>query len=344
MKQYLHMVLLLLCFWAVTYRALAQAGAGMKVGPHQEAYRDSIMNSHYKWTFPIWGKRLSKKGFDLQYPFGVGLNPYTGSQKVSISDLTVGINGRTPVPMDFIKFGEVKASISSVTVRPDVWIFPFMDVYAIGGATYTRTKVNVVEPVQFSTEAKFNGSTWGLGTTIAGGYHGMITIIDLNHTWSFLGNIQGSVQATMFTPRVGMSFPINEAHPNKSLAAWVGITGFFVGRTTEGSVSLNSLNPSGGKADMQGIVDSVSAWYQGLKPAQQYVVKQVAQNVLDKINGLKPVDLTVQYSLKKRPTSTWSMVAGAQYQLSHTWQVRAEAGFLGGRQSFLLSGNYRFRW
>jgi hypothetical protein len=340
-KQLTYMVLLLMGL-TLAQDVCAQAGAGMKLGPREKTYKDSIMNSNYKWIFPIWGQRLSRKGFDLQYPLGVGLNPYIGSQKVSISDLQVGVNGRTPVPLDFIKFGEVKASVSSITVRPDIWIFPFLDVYAIGGATFTRTNVNVAQPVQFSTEAKFNGSTWGFGTTLAGGYHGMITIIDLNHTWSFLGNIQGSVQGTMFTPRLGMSFPFEE-HPNRSIAVWVGASGFFVGRTTQGTVSLNSLNPNGNKGDMQNIVDSVSAWYQGLKPAQQYVVKQIAQHVLDKINGLKPVDLSIQYSLKKRPISNWSMVAGAQYQISHTWQIRAEAGFLGGRQAFLLSGNFRFR-
>lgn len=320
----------------------AQAGAGMKFGPKQRAYIDSIKKSDYKWIFPIWGKRLSKKGFDLQYPIGIGLNPFAASQKVIISDLAVGINGKDPVPMDFIKFGEVKANVRTVTIRPDLWIFPFMDIYAIGGVTYTQTNVSITAPIAFSTKANFNGTTFGVGTTLAGGYHGIITIIDLNHTWSTLGNIKGSVQATMFAPRLGMTFPFNN-DPEQSLAVWVGASGIFVNRTTEGTVNLNDLHPKASQSDLESIANESASWYQALSPAKRAVVKQIAQKMLDKINGITSKDIIINYSLNKRPVSDWSMSFGAQYQINHHWQIRSEVGFLGGRESLLVSGNYRFR-
>lgn len=321
---------------------MAQAGAGMKLGPKQQAYIDSIKKSDYKWIFPIWGKRLSAKGFDLQYPIGIGLNPFIASQKVIISDLAVGVNGNMPVPLNFIKFGEVKANIQTVNLRPDLWIFPFLDIYALGGATFTQTNVAITAPIAFSTKANFNGSTFGLGTTLAGGYHGWITIIDLNHTWTSLSNIQGSVQATNFAPRLGMSFPF-KSDPAQSLAVWVGAQGIFINRTTEGSVNLDDLHSTASKPDLESIVNGSASWYQQLTPAQQIVVKQIAQKILDKINGIISNGVIINYSLKKRPQSDWSMSAGAQYQINHHWQVRSEVGFLGGRESLLISGNYRFR-
>ena len=52
---------------------------------------------------------------------------------------------------------------------------------------------------------------------------------------------------------------------------------------------------------------------------------------------------TISYSLIKKPTSNWNMCVGTQFQASHRWQFRTEFGFLGGRESILISGNYRFR-
>ena len=63
------------------------------------------------------------------------LNTYLGSQKVLISGLKVGINDKEPVPLEFTKFGEVKAKIQSLTVSPDVWILPYLDLYAIAAGS-----------------------------------------------------------------------------------------------------------------------------------------------------------------------------------------------------------------
>jgi hypothetical protein len=271
------------------------------------------------------------------------VNLVDASQKVDISDLKVGVNGSQQVPLNFIKFGEVKAITQSIVVRPDVWVLPFLDVYGIAGATWTQTNVTLNEPIQFSTKANFHGNTFGIGTTIAGGYHGMIFITDINHTWTQLNDIKGSIQATIVTPRVGMNF-LSKKRPDRNVAIWVGAPGTFINRTTEGSVAIDDLKGSASKPDLENIVNGVSDWYNALPPAQQQVVKGIAQQMLDKINGLKPAPgSSISYSLNKKPTSNWSMVVGGQYQFNHNWQARTEIGFLGGRSSLLLSANYRLR-
>jgi hypothetical protein len=329
------------CLLACTLWCRGQGGS--KYGPRYEAYIDSIRHQDYKWKFPIWGKRLAKRGFDLTYPVGIMINGYAGSQKVNISDLKVGFNGGEMVPLDFVKFGDVQANIQSVSVRPDLWVLPFMDIYAIAGTSYAQTKVTLVEPMLFSTEAKFTGTTFGLGTTLAGGYHGIITIIDINHTWTRMSNIDGTIQTTMFTPRLGYNFLFPE-HPGRTLAVWVGTMGCFVNRTTEGTINLADITSDVAKEKLQEIKDETAAWYQQLTPAQKAVVKPIAEKLIDKMDGIDVKDATISYSLKKRPVSDWSLCLGAQLQLNHRWQMRTEVGFLGGRSSLLLSGNYRFRW
>lgn len=317
--------------------------AGEKLGPFWQTYIDSLKRTPYPYTFPLLGKEARKKGFDIPLPVGIMLNTYFGSQQMNINDLSVGINDGEKVPLDFVKFGEVKANLTSVTVRPDLWVLPFLDVYGIAGATQIQTTVTVNVPVNFSTTANFSGSTFGVGTTVAGAIHGFVTIIDLNHTWTMIPEIDGAVQTTMFTPRVGRSFRFRK-EPSKNVMIWVGAPGVFLNRGTSGSISLSSLKPEGELEVVQRIADESEAWYNDLSRAQQIVVKTIASGFADKMAGRDFTDVAIAYSLVKRPVSTWSMSVGGQYQISHQWQLRSEVGFLGGRKSLLLSGNYRFGW
>lgn len=325
-------------------RGFTQAGAGMRLGNKYDLYVDSIKNSNYIWKFPIWGKKVTKRGFDLQYPVGVMFNGFVASQLVNITDLKVGFNDMEPVPLDFVKFGEVKANLVSTTIRTDLWVFPFVDLYLIGGKTWTQTNVNVVEPFNFSSEANFDGSTFGIGTTLAGGYHGFVTIIDINHTWTSIKEIEGAIKTTLFTPRLGYNY-VFPKKPWKNIVMWVGAPGIFLNRVTEGTINLADLGTDGSsRPDLEAIRDEVADWYKNLPPAQKVVVKKIAEAMLDKLDGVNVKDATVSYSLKKSPTSNWSMCVGGQYQLNHRWQFRTEFGFLGGRKSMLVSANYRMRW
>jgi hypothetical protein len=322
--------------------AMAQAGAGMKIGDYDKHYKDSLRRAGYPYRFPILGSKLVEKGFSVQYPVGAMLNFMGGEQKVDITDLKVGFNDMEPVPLDFIKFGDVKAHMQSATTRLDLWILPFVDLYGILGLVQAKTNVNINAPFRFSSEADFKGYVMGLGTTLAGGYHGIITITDINYTWTHMDKLDEAVKSFMITPRVGYNFQFREK-PGKSVAAWVGVTGFFVNQGTSGAIDLADLKPSMDPAQAQKIIDETEQWYQSLTRPQQVVVKRIAEAVLNKMNNL-PDDITINYSLKKNPVSNWSMLVGAQYQFNKRWQVRTEVGFLGGRKSLLLSGNYRWRW
>jgi hypothetical protein len=46
-----------------------------------------------------------------------------------------------------MSFGENTNTSYSVNVRPDVWVFPFLNVYGIFGYGQSETNVQLVEPV-----------------------------------------------------------------------------------------------------------------------------------------------------------------------------------------------------
>ena len=338
-----NIILLVFLSLVVNGTLLAQGRGGMKVGPKYEAYVDSIKQSDYKWKFPIWGKRLSKRGFDLQYPFGFMLNPFVGSQKIDISQLEVGINDLPKVSLDnVVKFGEVKAVAKSISVRPDVWILPFLDLYGIAGVISSDTHVELTAPVNYSTVQNFKGSIFGLGTTLAGGYHGFLIIVDVNHTWTNLDKIQGTIKTTMVSPRLGYSFLFHKK-PYQNIAFWVGAPSILVNRTTEGEVNLSDLSHNVSSSDLQSIVNGSAPWYQPLTAEQKNVFKEIAQKMLDQSNGHDVGDAVIHYSLVKKPVNTISMCVGVQFQLNHHWQFRTESNILGGRTSLLVSANYRWR-
>jgi hypothetical protein len=307
----------------------------------REKYIDSIKNSTWPYVLPIWGKKIVKRGVDLQYPFGVMVNYLAASQKVNISDLEVGINNSPMVPLNFVKFGEVKADVQTLNARIDVWTIPFIDFYGIFGKTWASTNVNLIEPFNFSTVAKFNGGVLGAGVTLGGAYHRVFATLDYNNTWASFDQIQSAVHSQMLAPRFGYTFPFKNK-PWMNFAPWIGFSGFFVNHGTVGSINLNDLKSSTDESNLDGAINGTSDWYQNLTPAQKVVVKQIAQKIKDQINGNNVDGVTINYSLKKRPTSTWSMTAGGQFQLNHRLQFRTEAGFLGGKKSILTSVNYRF--
>ncbi|XZQ05097.1 hypothetical protein ACJVDK_04045 [Pedobacter sp. MW01-1-1] len=307
----------------------------------RQRYTDSIKNSDYPYVFPAWGKRISKRGIPLPLPAGVMANYITGSQLINIEDLQIGFSGSPNIPLDFVEFSEVKAKFQSINTRVDLWVLPFVNVYGIFGATFTSTTINMSKPFHFTTTANFNGNTKGAGITLGGMYKGIIGVLDYNNTWSKLENIQGTVHGQMASFRAGHVIPWI-TKPDRNVMLWVGVNGLYIGRTTEGTVSLQSLNMNGDKLDLENIKNETADWYQGLKPAQKVVVKQVAEKILDKFNGIDIGNAYVSYSLKKRATSNFSMLAGGQFQWNKKWQFRMEAGFLGGRTSMLTSVNYRF--
>lgn len=334
--------LLLIALNMLSVASLAQTGAGMKLGNKYGAVTDSIATHGYPWRLPLMGAKVAKRGINVPYPLGIGTNYNNASQVVLISDLKVGFNGNEPVDMDFIKFGEVKAHVQTLTARADMWLLPFINVYGIIGKVWSTTGVNVVEPIEFRNEQDFNGYTLGIGTTLAGGYHGFVTINDFNYTWTDLDKLNEKVKALMITPRLGYNWTFVN-HPTRSLTLWIGASGFFVNKGTVGTITIDDLNVNIPPEKLEEIKQETAEWYQNLKPAQQVVVKRIAEGISNKIEGL-PDELTIDYSLQKDPLSHWSMVAGGQFQLDPRWQIRLEAGFLGGRTSGLISWNYRWRW
>ncbi|MEN8117739.1 MAG: hypothetical protein ABFS16_12210 [Bacteroidota bacterium] len=334
MKKLLLPLLLLLTVNAFSQYSQLQKGDTAKV--------------EYPYKFPIMGNIAYEKGFDLPYPAGSMFNLFWARQDIDISELQIGFSeGIIPdVAMtdisEIVEFETISASALSVNVRPDLWVFPFLNVYGIFGKTWSQTEVVLNKPFKFSTVAELNGQTYGFGFTGAGGLGKYFFVMDGNWTWTDMTNFKEPVRSKVFSTRIGRAFKVSK-HPESNLAWWVGAMRIKMGGVTAGTIAVNEILPSEIGANRDQFLEDYYAWYDALPPKDKLdpkviVSKQIVDNIISPADGSGQI----HYSLRKEPKQKWNMLIGGQYQINKHHQLRAEAGFLGSRTSFLFSYNYRF--
>ncbi|NOR88328.1 MAG: hypothetical protein GQ527_12035, partial [Bacteroidales bacterium] len=124
-------VLSLLMIFVIVQQSQAQY-ATKKIRSKHQIYTDSLKKIEYNYSFPILGQGAYSKGFDIPYPIGIMSNFILMNQSIIIDNMQLGIqadNTDIPLtPIDFIEFGENTNTSYSFTVRPDVWVFPFLNV------------------------------------------------------------------------------------------------------------------------------------------------------------------------------------------------------------------------
>ena len=293
-----------------------------------QAERDSILKD-YSGIFPIWGRKAIERGFDLPRPFGIGLNSIYLEQDIIVENLQLSTNYDPLQPFDVVQFGKTRASAFSVTMRPDVWVFPFLNLYGLFGPGRTNTSVEVTDPVGFTSSVDQTASTYGLGITAAGGIKRNWLSVDVNWTWSDLEKLEDPVLIRVLGLRYGRALKLSG---NRKLAFWIGTMNQKVELDTRGAIPFSEAVPPEVWTELENIQSS--PWYQGLTPPQQAVVDRFVQRIL------ASKETVINYGIDKRLADPWNMLLGAQYFLGKRWEFRTEAGFI-GRWSILLGFNYR---
>jgi hypothetical protein len=324
---------------------------------------------------PILGKQATKKGFNLPYSAGLGINTLWQKSELIIEDLKVGFNNAPPYDLDeVIRFNEAIAEATALNIRPDVWLLPFLNVYGIIAVANPSTTVDFglyvpdstdtwKEVANYRTEAKFSSTTLGFGLTPTIGIGGGWMALDMNWTWSDVSALDEPVKTFVFGPRFGKSFKLKK--PEQNIAVWVGGFRIKYGAETNGSVAIGEVVEGDGEASakidagQQKVAEAqkqVDAWWAGLTPPQQSnpvneAKYETANRALEKAGSILSAadgalntigSSTVQYSLNKRLKDAWNFIIGAQYQLNKHWMIRGEFGFLGSRQQFIGGLQYRF--
>lgn len=354
--------------------ASAQVYTDKIVGKKNEALIDSLETAEYPYALPIWGEKVAKKGYNLPYSAGISVNYFWSQSDIVINNLNVGFNNGTMHNMDeIVRFNGAVAEASALTVRPDIWLLPFLNIYGIFGKAKASTSIdagiwipdadnNWTEVTSFNTHADFDATTMGLGITPTIGVAGGWLALDMNMAWTDIDELDKPAFTYIFGPRLGKTFKFKKEDSN--IAVWVGAFRVHLKSGTSGSLDLKDVLPldgaqakvDSGLAKVEQNQQSVNDWWNSLSGIEQANpvnrakyntanrALEAAGNFLTAMDGALSTAETssVQYSLEKAPADMWNFIIGSQYQYNKHFMFRAEYGFLGSREQFLVSVQYRF--
>ncbi len=319
-----------------------------KVKKKYSSYEDSLKQIKYNYIFPIWGQGAYKKGFDIPYPIGVMGNFMWLKQGIIIDNLQLGIktdNQDIPLtPVDFIGFGDNINTSYTVNVRPDIWIFPFLDVYGIFGYGKSHTEVNInrlgEQPFNLASIVDQGISTAGVGLMGAFGIGPVWLSVDANLTWNKPELLDKSVRVSVVGIRLGHTF-VFKKRPNRNIAVWVGAMRASMSSSTVGEIKMSDALPPETWDRRDEIVNTYWDWYDN---EATLIQKKAADKVLTPIiDGLEAADgsAVLRYGMDKQVKQYWNGLLGFQFQFNKHWMFRSEAGLIGDRKSILVSVNYR---
>jgi len=287
---------------SVGLAALAMAGGALAA--------DVVVPPPHWSGLPIWGQEAAAKGYILPLPFGVGITAYAAEQPVDIHDLQLARRGNEPHSVtNFLQIDRVDTKQQNVSLKLDVLVLPFFNVYGLLGYTTGSTKGNIqipddpilgiIQPQVLKLDASFQGPTYGLGMTFQGG--GKVhewrdltafAVVDVNRTQTKLSFDNEALIAhtkpiaTVFSARFGMG---GIAGPNSRVGFWIG------------------------------------AMHQKI---QQRVAGGVA-------------DTDLEFAVTQSPAKPWNTLIGGVGEIGRNVVIVVEGG-VGERKSLLASAVYRF--
>ena len=284
--KYLYRPMLVLCLVILSSVVFGQVFTNKEVGQKNAELIDSLKKSEYPYTLPILGAKAVKAGYNIPYSAGFSAQYFWQKSELIIDNLNVGFNNGPMYNVDeLIRFDQATATASAFTVRPDIWLFPFLNIYGIFGKAQASTEVGFglwvpdssgtdKQIMSASTIVEFNTSTYGFGFTPTIGVGGGFLALDMNWAWTDVPQLDKPAQSFIFGPRLGKNFKLKK--PEQTIAIWVGGFRVKLKSGTNGSISLSEVLPAdfGSKVD-QGIQkvanaqQQVDAWWAGLSSGQQ---------------------------------------------------------------------------
>lgn len=198
---------------------------------------------------PFLGEEARKRGYDLPLPFGIGLVYYKLDRAIEVTEVRVGRNGATPEPVsDFLHFAST-SDVDNVNVKADVWLLPFLNVYAVAGTVRNEsmTSIQVTLPplvagdaprtLHLAVPTELKGSVGGLGITAAGGYKSLFVAADVNAVRADIG-FDDDFEAVVASLRGGWAGKAG----GRPIRLWVNATYWDTFAVAKGTVA----DPDGG--------------------------------------------------------------------------------------------------
>ena len=210
-----------------------------------------------RWSsfLPIWGEEAREKGHELPLPFGISGNFFYANRDIDVDSIDIDIKN-VSVNLDSLTSAMVESEEMNWSMRFDAWILPFFNIYLLGGYTKQDSDVNfslkgynapllsLILPGRFTLKLDLDGTTFGGGTTLVGGYKQYYFAVDANYTFTDMegdllrtSKFDQTVKAFLLSTRVGWRTKIHSTKVN----IWIGGTYWGISQIIDGKVELPIL-------------------------------------------------------------------------------------------------------
>ncbi|WP_305368621.1 TonB-dependent receptor [Photobacterium leiognathi] len=254
------------------------------------------------FTLPIWKEEAQALGYELPKPIGFNLSYMALEQNIDVN--SIDLKG-LPIWVPELDMQAEQGSQTSevLTLRADMWLFPFLNLYVLGGKMTGTSETAVNVHNKFLGDYRIDnfkldldGYLYGGGVVLAGGYKQIFGLVDISYTETELTVIDGSISAWVISPRLGYDF-YQQGLP---LRVWGGAMYQNVEQSLSGKLSDLNLPP---------------------------FIENIAKNGT--------------FHIEQQLSTPWNPILGMQYQINPSLYLLAEAGF-GDRTSLFTSIDFRF--
>jgi len=174
-------------------------------------------------ALPLWADDVRKLGFELPKTYGIGVIGMRQSGEFDIFDVSIGgISAVDDIPFIERYGNKVDSTISTVQVRADVWILPFLNLSFIGGNLKTDSDVTLQFtplfqalyelktgdelPASIYSPASTSGSTVGIGLTTGFKYDSLVMSASVNYARTTTNETNSEINALVIIGLMGYDF------------------------------------------------------------------------------------------------------------------------------------------
>ncbi len=227
----------------------------LTAGSAEEVTTSESEEERWSSFLPIWGEEARNKGHELPLPFGIAGSFFFANRDIDVDSIDIDIRNAS-LNLDSLVSVMVESEEMNWSVRFDTWILPFFNIYLLGGYTKQDSDVNfslreynapllsLLLPGRFTLNLDFDGTTFGGGTTLVGGYKQYYFVVDANYTLSDMegditrtSKLDQTINAFLISTRVGWRTKIRTTKLN----IWIGGTYWGISQVIEGKVELPIL-------------------------------------------------------------------------------------------------------
>ncbi len=232
-------------------------------------------------TPPFFGKKARKNGIDLPLPIGIGIYSIYYDQGYIASDLRLIPDSSSLVARADSLYQNTSAYESILQIRPNIWLFPFLNIYGIIG--YSRGVISpklvvpyiVIENIpiidsiiidstfEIHDDIAYVGLNYGIGATFSMGFRSFFVMVDYNYTITDPTDLDDNLHNHVFSPKLGLL--LGNKNSSSFGAMWIGAMYMHNDQAFSGQIGVAEINPDltvllGEEATYSGTISAKQRW------------------------------------------------------------------------------------